>query len=240
MGRKPVIEALHDPSLSIEKILVSRGAHGPEIDTITGMAASRRVEVVEVPETKVTAVARSSRHHQGVVADVVAPAMQHLVDFCETRRRGAQWATSVIVLDRVHNPANVGMILRSATAAGIDGVVVPHKGTADIGPVAIKASAGVAFRATILRSADVEEALDILADNRFTLLGLDSGGEDLFAAELPERAAYVVGNESTGLSTAARSAVDRIISIPLSNDVESLNAAVAASLVAYVATRRQL
>ncbi len=233
MGRKPVIEALHDQTLSFDKILVSQSAKGPEIDTITGMAASRKITIERVAEVKVTAVARSSRHHQGVVADVIAPRMEHLADFCEKRRRGKDWTCSVLVLDRVHNPANVGMILRSATAAGIDGVVVPHKGTADIGPVAIKASAGVAFRASILRTEDTLEALAILEQHRFFVYGLDGSGEPLLNAELPERAAYIIGNESDGLSANAAAACDGLLSIPLANGVESLNAAVAASLVSY-------
>lgn len=240
MGRKPVIEALHDQSLRFDKILVSQTAKGPEIDTINGMAASRKVTIERVAEVKVTAVARSSRHHQGVVADVIAPQMEHLSDFCEKRRRGKDYACSVIVLDRVHNPANVGMILRSATAAGIDGVVVPHKGTADIGPVAIKASAGVAFRASILRAEDTTEALAILEQHRFTLFGLDGAGEPLFDTTLPERAGYIIGNESDGLSPNARAACDQLLSIPLDNGVESLNAAVAASLISYEICRTRM
>lgn len=238
MGRKPVIEALHDDTLQFDKILVSSNAHGAEIDTINGMAASRRITVDRVSEQKVTAVARSSRHHQGVVADVVAPAMQHLGDFCEQRRRGKDWACTVLVLDHVHNPSNVGMILRSATAAGVDGVVVPHRGTADIGPVAIKASAGVAFRAPILRVESTDEAVQILTDHRFELVGVDMGGDDLFTADLPDRAAFIIGNESDGLSPAAAGATTRTVSIPLANGVESLNAAVAASLLAYERRRR--
>ena len=239
MGRKPIIEALHDDTLRIEKILVSESAGGPEIDTITGMAASRRIEVARVSEIKVTAVARTNRHHQGVVADVVVPAMEHLSDFCEKRRRGKDYACSLIVLDQVHNPANVGMILRSATAAGIDGVVVPHKGTAEIGPVAIKASAGVAFRSTILRSDDITEAVAILEQHRFALFGLDGQGKPLFTEELPERAAYLIGNESAGLSATTRAACNGMLAIPLHNQVESLNAAVAASLVSYEVSRRR-
>ena len=233
MGRKPVIEALHDGSLTIDKVLLATNASGPEIDTIMGMAASRRVVVERVSDHKVTAVARSSRHHQGVVADVVAPAMQRLDEFCEQRTRGRDWACSVIVLDHVHNPANVGMILRSATAAGLDGVVVPHRGTADVGAVAIKASAGIAFRAPILRTETTDEAVEILSDHRFTIIGLDRGGESLFGTELPERAAFAIGNESDGLSESVGSRCERILTIPLENDVESLNAAVAAALVAF-------
>lgn len=233
VGRKPAIEALHDRSLTIDKILVATSASGPEIDTILGMAASRRVPVERVSSQKVTAVARSSRHHQGVVADVVAGRMQRLDEFCERRTRGRDWSCRILVLDHLHNPANVGMILRSATAADLDGVVVPHRGTADINAVAIKASAGVAFRAPILRTETTDDAIATLLDHRFTIVGLDRGGEPLFGAELPERAAYVLGNESDGLSPSVRASCDRIITVPLAHDVDSLNAAVAASLVAF-------
>lgn len=233
MGRKPVIEALHDASIVIDKILVAQSASGPEIDTITGMAASRRIPIERVTTQKVTAVARSNRHHQGVVADVVAGGMQLLSDFCERRTRGQDWACSVLVLDHVHNPANVGMILRSATAAGVDGVIVPHRGTADVGAVAIKASAGTAFRAPILRTDTTDEAIDILVDHRFTLVGLDAGGEPLFGADLPDRGAYVIGNESDGLSPSTSARCERTLTIPLVNGVESLNAAVAAALLAF-------
>ena len=128
--------------------------------------------------------------------------------------------------------------MRSATAAGIDGVIVPHKGTAEIGPVAIKASAGVAFRSTILRCETTTDALSTLREHRFQLVGLDGNGMSLFDADLPERAAYVVGNESSGLSDSAAESVDLLLSIPLRNDVESLNAAVAASIVGFELARR--
>ena len=239
MGRKPVIEALHDQSLRFDKILLSGRAQGPEIETIKGMAASRKIAVELVDEAKVTAVARSARHHQGVVADIAAPAMQTLHEFCEQRRRGKDWDCSLLLLDHVHNPANVGMILRSATAAGIDGVIVPHKGTADIGPVAIKASAGVAFRSPIIRCETVDDALGLLAEHRFELFGLDAQGDALFTADLPKRAAYVIGNESAGLSEAASASCGSFLSIPLENGVESLNASVAAALVCYELTRRR-
>ena len=114
---------------------------------------------------------------------------------------------------------------------------MPHKGTADIGPVAIKASAGVAFRASILRTEDTLEALAILEQHRFALYGLDGAGEPLLGAELPERAAYIIGNESDGLSANASASCDSLLSIPLDNGVESLNAAVAAALVSYEVRR---
>lgn len=238
VGRKPVIEALHDQSLNIAKVLISRKSQGPEIASIEGMAASRKIDVERVDEAMVTAIAKSSKQHQGVVADVSAPRMLHVTDFCEGRRRGKDWACSVLVLDGLHNPANVGMILRSATAFGIDGIVVPHKGTAPIGPVAIKASAGIAFKAPIIRSQDTVQALDVLAEHRFEILAVDAGGANIAEAELPERAAYIIGNETVGLSQTALQLVDRTVSIPMASGVESLNAAIAGSVLAHEITRR--
>ena len=100
-------------------------------------------------DNRINALARSGQH-QGVAADIRAKRMQSLPSFLE-QRTGRKYGSIVLVLDGIHNPANLGMILRSATAAGLDGVVVPDEGTAKIGAVAIKASAGVAFKAPILR-----------------------------------------------------------------------------------------
>ena len=172
MGRKPVIEALHDTSLTIDKILVSSRAHGPEIDTINGMAPAEGYRSSMSPNRRSPPWPEQSAP-SGCGCRRGRSAMQSIGDFCEQRTRGKDWACSVLVLDHVHNPANVGMILRSATAAGIDGIVVPFRGTAEVGPVAIKASAGVAFRAPILRATDTAEALTILASHRFTIVGLD-------------------------------------------------------------------
>ncbi|MCU0272524.1 MAG: RNA methyltransferase [Acidimicrobiales bacterium] len=238
-GRKPVLEALADERLRVDKVLVSHGAGGPVVEEIVAAAARRKVPVERVTEQRVSLIAGGSRHHQGVVADVVAPGMQPVEAFLDRRRRGKDWATTVLVLDRVHNPANVGMILRTAVGAGMDGVVVPHAGTADLGPVVLKASAGLAFGATILRSATTEDALDALRAHRFTIVGLAADGDPLFAADLPDRLALVLGNESEGLSPAVRERCDRTVAIPLAEGVESLNVAVAAGIVAYEVVRRR-
>ena len=99
----------------------------------------------------------------------------------------------MLVLDRVTNPANVGMVLRSATAAGLDGVLLPRRGAPAIDPLVVKASAGVAFRAPVLRASTAEDGCVALRDGGFTVLGLDAAGESLMEAELPRRVALVLG-----------------------------------------------
>lgn len=236
-GRKPVVEALTQ-GLPVAKVHVADAAHGAEIDTIRRLARAAGVPVEQVTEARVTAIARSGRHHQGVVADVAAARMAGLEAFL-AERRGRRFATTVLVLDRVHNPANVGMILRVAVAADLDGVVVPEVGTAEVGAVAIKASAGVAFRAPIVRVGTAEEAAEQLCAARFAVVGLDPAGPCLFDAELPERAAFVLGNETDGLSPGVAERCTATVSLPLANGVESLNVATAASVLAYELVRRR-
>jgi 23S rRNA (guanosine2251-2'-O)-methyltransferase len=236
-GRKPVLEAL-ETGQPVARIHLAERLDADFTNRVLDLARAREVRVERTSDRRLTAIARSGQH-QGVVADVQAPRMVPLMAFLE-QRTGRLHATTVLVLDHIHNPANLGMILRTATAAGIDGVVVPDVGTAAVGPVAIKASAGVAFHAPILRVDKVEYAVTQLADARFEIVGLEAGGDSLFDCELAERIAVVVGNETDGLSEEVRAACHRSVSLPLANGVESLNVAVAASVVAYEMVRRAL
>jgi len=236
-GRKPVLEAL-EAGQPVARIHLAERLDADFTNRVLDLARAREVRVERTSDRRLTAIARSGQH-QGVVADVKAPRMVPLMAFLE-QRTGRLHATTVLVLDHIHNPANLGMILRTATAAGIDGVVVPDVGTAAVGPVAIKASAGVAFHAPILRVDKVEYAVTQLDDARFEIVGLEAGGDSLFDCELPERIAVVVGNETDGLSEEVRAACHRYVSVPLANGVESLNVAVAASVVAYEMVRRSL
>ena len=131
---------------------------------------------------RVKKLAGNGRQDQGVFADVVAPRMRPLdAALDDTTLR------SVLVLDGLTTPANVGMILRTATAAGLDGIVVPRRGVASIDPLVVKASAGVAFRAPILKAFTAGEAVAALKERGFHVVGLDADGDDdLFTAHLPE------------------------------------------------------
>jgi len=236
-GRKPVLEALQS-DLVVARVHMVDGARGDSIAEILDAARRRGVTVERTSEHRISAIARNGRHHQGVVADVAAPRMATLGAFLE-QRTGRNHATTVLVLDQIHNPANVGMILRTAAAAGLDGIVVPDAGTAEIGPVAIKASAGVAFAAPILRVDRAEYAVNQLLDARFEVVAVDAGGELLFDAPLGDRVALVLGNETTGLSGEVRERCDRTVSLPLAAGVESLNVAAAAAVVCYELVRRR-
>ncbi len=237
-GRKPVLEALSG-GLAVARVHLADGAKGEIVTELLLVAKQRGVQVTRVSERRVSSISRNPKQDQGVVADVAAPMMAPLMSFIE-QRSGRLHATSVLILDGIHNPANLGMILRTATAAGIDGVVVPSVGTAEIGPLVIKASAGVAFHAPILRIDRAEYAVAQLLDARFEVVAVDAPGEDLFGAQLSDRVALVLGNETTGISPDVREHCSRTVSLPLANNVESLNVSAAAAVVCYELARRTM
>jgi 23S rRNA (guanosine2251-2'-O)-methyltransferase len=185
----------------------------------------------------VKVLACNGRQDQGVIADVVAPGMRTVERFVESLEPGE--GARVIVLDGLTNPANVGMILRSATAAGLSGVLLPRRGAPSIDPLVVKASAGVAFHAPVLRAGTAAAGLAALAEAGFVLLGLDGGGRSsLFTVELPERVAIVVGGETDGLTDEVRGELHDTVAVPMAAGVESLNAACAATLACFELARR--
>jgi 23S rRNA (guanosine2251-2'-O)-methyltransferase len=240
-GRKPVLEALTDPALTVDKIITADNARGDSLSAILSAARARGVPVQRASAHRVKVLAGNGRHDQGVLADVIAPAMRPLADYLEELADlPADTPCALLVLDAVTNPANVGMVLRSATAAGLDGVVMPRRGVPAIDPLVIKASAGVAFRARVLRAATAAEACALLKAAGIRVLGLTSGAPtSLLHDPLPERLALVLGNETEGLSEEVRGQLDGTVSIPMRGGVESLNVASAAAVASYELLRRR-
>jgi 23S rRNA (guanosine2251-2'-O)-methyltransferase len=192
------------------------------------------VPVSRVSAHRVKVLAGNGRQDQGVAADVVAARMRPLAAALPER------PGSVLLLDGVTTPANVGMILRTATAAGIDGVVLPRRGVAGIDPLVIKASAGVAFHAPVLRAGSAGQAAEALGRAGYPLYGLAAGGsESVFDAHLPRPGAYVLGGEHAGVGEAVRAHIGGWLSIPLSAGVESLNVAADAAVLCFELRRRR-
>ena len=234
-GRKPVLEALSDPSLHVDKVVLADTARGPAAREILDAAGRRGVSVQRATPHRVKVLAGNGKQDQGVLADVVAPRMRLLDDALAGRNR----PKTLLLLDGITTPANVGMILRTATAAAIGGIVVPRRGVAGIDPLVVKASAGVAFHAPVLRCATAEEAAALVRAAGYPLYALDAGArQSLFTASLPDRAAFVLGGETAGVSSGVRAQVSRRISIPLHGGVESLNVASAAAVLCFELVRR--
>ena len=237
-GRMPVLEVLQDDAVEVDKVFVARNAHGESVDDIVAAARSRHVTLEMTTAERVTRVSRNGRHDQGVAADIRAPGLAELDEWLGSNTAGR---AQVLLLDGVSNPANVGMIVRVATAAGMTGTVLPRFGNADVGPLVAKASAGTLFRATVLRAETAVDAAEQLRSAGFVLLGLRSEGSgSLFSMDLGERVGFVLGSETQGISPSVSRLIDEWVSIPLSNGVESLNVATAAAVLCYEVARRAM
>ncbi|WP_320672320.1 TrmH family RNA methyltransferase [Patulibacter defluvii] len=237
-GRRAVLEALRDRSLEVAEVIVASGG-GAVPREATKAARERGVAVREESPHRVSLISGNGRQDQGVVADVVAPEMRPLQDRLDRLARKPGLRQRLLVVDGVTTPGNLGLILRSAAGAGLDGIVVPRRGTAELGPQVVKASAGTAWRAPVLRAADAPGALSALTDAGFAILGLDAGAEaSLWELPLPDRVAFLVGGEHAGASSDAAAFVHQWVRIPMPGGIESLNVACATTLVAFEVARR--
>ncbi|HEY3505995.1 MAG TPA: RNA methyltransferase [Actinocatenispora sp.] len=236
-GRMPVLEVLQDRELRVDKLVVADSARGGNLERILAEAARQGVPVRSAPAQRVKLLAGNGKHDQGIIADVVAPRMRTLNEFVRSVRSGGRH--DVLVLDGVNNPANVGMIIRTATAAGVSGVVLPRVGSPDIDPLVIKASAGVAFRASIVRCRTAAEAVRELSGAGFRVHGLSGDGSaSLYRERFGGLSAFVLGNETEGVSRETAGLIDRWVSIPMAGGVESLNVASAAAVLCFDLVRR--
>lgn len=233
-GRKPVLEVLADDGLTVDKVVLADSARGAAATEILRAAGERGVPVQRASAHRVKVLAGNGKQDQGVLADVVAPRMRPLSAALSGRP-----PKSVLVLDGITTPANVGMIIRTATAAGIGGIVVPRRGVASLDPLVVKASAGVAFRAPLLRCATAGEAATELRAAGYRLFGLDGrASRTVFGGDFPDRAAFVLGGETAGVSAEVRGQVHEWLSIPMAGGVESLNVASAAAVLCFELVRR--
>lgn len=237
VGRQAVVEAFRADA-PIRKITVARSARGAAIDEIAQAAQDAGVPVELVQDRKVDLLAGDDRSHQGVVAECEPPTLVDVEAFAAARQ-GRQWVTAILVLDQVHNPSNVGMILRTAAAAGLHGVLLPRHGTAPLGPQVIKAASGIVHSIPILDAATTIDGLEALRNSGFACVGLDASGVDMYVGDFPDRCAFVLGNETSGMAETTVELLDNTFAVPLSNGVESLNVAAAAAVLSYEWARRR-
>ena len=177
-------------------------------------------------------ISRNGRQDQGVAVDILCPAFRS-VDAYLSALPGAP-PQRLLALDGITNPQNRGMIVRSATAGRIDGILWARKGNAALGPLVVKASAGTLYRAPLLVCASLPQALQQCAARGVEICTLAAQARHtLFEHRAAGHCIYVLGNESEGVSEAVSQLADTALSIPMSNRVESLNVAVTAGLIAY-------
>ena len=176
--------------------------------------------------------------HQGVIAVINPEALYTPLDDIRAALKEKE-NPCIVILDELHDPHNVGAIIRSAAAFGASAILLPEHNQAPITGTVIKTSAGMVFRVPIVRIGNVNQTIRTLKDDGFWFYGLVMAGDtDLPKAVFDTPTAFVVGNESVGIREKTLELCDVKLTIPMNPDCESLNASVAASVVLYEWSRK--
>ena len=231
-GINPVLEALR--AGRVKALRVGNRADD-RLKQLLALAAERGVPVRRVPAD---ALERESRRgvHQGVVAEIEKAAGYSLDEIV----RGASGPPLLVVVDGVEDPHNLGAILRTADAAGADGVIVQSRRSAALDGVAAKASAGAVAHVKIAEVVNIARAVEELKEAGVWTIGLAGEGADAYdAIDYTLPTAVVVGAEGAGIRRLVRERCDRLASIPMRGHVSSLNVSVAAGIVLFEAVRQR-
>ncbi|HEY7884343.1 MAG TPA: RNA methyltransferase [Cellvibrionaceae bacterium] len=232
-GRKPVLEALQQPGVEPYRLhLAESNKSAPIIDDIRTLAQKRGAEICYHNRQALSRISKNAKQDQGVAVDLVCSGLQTLDSFLQNNRHKPY---TLLALDGITNPQNLGMIIRSATAGNIDGIILPSKGSASIDPLVIKASAGTVFRATLLRTEQaMAKSLQHCRDQGADICGLSShAARTLKQFSTQGACVFVLGNETDGISKEVENICNLWVKIPMNNGVESLNVAVTAALIAF-------
>jgi len=230
-GRNAVLEALEDSSLTIHKLhLSTSNKSAPQLDKMVRLANQRDIEIAYHDKKALSRISKNSKQDQGVALDIIMPKAISADEFLSTYD-----SYRVIALDGIHNPQNLGMIIRSATAGDIDAIILPTKNSAQISPLVIKASVGTLFKLPIIKTNSLTNTLKKFQDSKAKLYTLSSHAKLSYKDEVyTKRTVFVLGNESEGVNREVERLCECSISIPMSRGVESLNVAVTASLLAFL------
>lgn len=233
-GINPVLEALRAGRVTALRVGHRGGARMQEL---LSLAAERGVRVHRVEQDHLDRLAKGGVH-QGVVADVEDAS----VDFSVGELiRGANGPALLVVLDGIEDPHNLGAILRTADAAGVDGVVVQNRRAAALGGAAAKASAGAVAHVRIAQVVNIARAIDELKESGVWTVGLAGEAETAYdAIDFTVPTAIVLGAEGSGLRRLVREKCDFRARIPMHGRVSSLNVSVAAGVVLFEAVRQRI
>jgi 23S rRNA (guanosine2251-2'-O)-methyltransferase len=218
----------------IERLFVAEGVREDErLLALMALAVERGAEIDRVPRLMLDDVIRGA-NHQGVALEAEPYRDTPFEDLIEQ-------PGTILVLDHLQDPQNVGTLFRAAEAAGVAGVVLPQDRAAEITPAVVNASAGAVEHLRIATVPNLARALESLKRGGRWVVGLDAGpgSSDIFSAEIPVPAVLVVGAEGSGIGANLRKHCDLLLALPMRGKVESLNAATAGAIALYEVMRRE-
>ncbi|MBI3932333.1 MAG: 23S rRNA (guanosine(2251)-2'-O)-methyltransferase RlmB [Acidobacteria bacterium] len=234
-GINPVLEALNAGTRHFDRLLIVKGLRNRRVSEAIGRASQMgiplRFEAREALDRLAGGVA-----HQGIIAVVSAKPVIGLEDLLAAVRAPAL----VVVLDGVEDPRNLGAILRTAEAAGADGVVLPERHSAGLSEAVGRSSAGALEYVRVARVGNVAQAIETLKTRGLWVVGFDAAGTERWdVVDLRRPVALVLGGEGRGIRRLVRERCDHLVSLPLFGHVSSLNVSVAAGIALYEVIRQR-
>ena len=235
VGRNPVMEALKSGK-SIDTIYVNSDAGG-SIGAITRIARERGIVIKNVSDQKLTQMCAGASH-QGIIASGACAEYVSVEDILNiSKKKGT--APFIIICDEIEDPHNLGAIIRTAEAAGADGIIIPKRRSASLNATVFKTSAGAASWLPVARVANLGAAIDELKKNGVWIYGTDASGSDYTKASFTGSAAFVIGSEGFGMGRLIKEKCDFLVKLPMFGKITSLNASVAAGIFMYEAVRQR-
>ena len=236
-GRNAVIEAFRSGK-TIDKVFILDGCQDGPIQTIKREAKKHDCIVQFVRKERLDQLSETG-HHQGVIAYAAAYNYAEVEDILALAREKNE-PPFIFLLDKIEDPHNLGAIIRTANLAGAHGVIIPKRGAAGLTATVARTSAGALNYTPVAKVTNMAATIEELKKEGLWFVCADMGGEVMYKLNLKGAIGLVIGNEGEGVSRLVREKCDYIASIPMKGDIDSLNASVAAGVLAYEIVRQRL
>ena len=236
-GRNAVIEA-YRAGRPIDKLFILDGCQDGPILTIKREAKAKQTPVKFVTKERLDQLSETGKH-QGVIAYAAAYEYATVEEILDNARQKGE-APFLFLLDNIEDPHNLGAIIRTANLAGAHGVIVPKNRAAGLTAVVAKTSAGALNFTPVARVTNLAKTIEELKKEGIWFVCADMGGTTMYDLNLKGPIGLVIGNEGEGVGRLVKEKCDMIASIPMKGDIDSLNASVAAGILAYEVVRQRM
>ena len=236
-GRNAVIEA-YRAGRPIDKLFILDGCQDGPILTIKREAKAKQTPVKFVTKERLDQLSETGKH-QGVIAYAAAYEYATVEEILDNARQKGE-APFLFLLDNIEDPHNLGAIIRTANLAGAHGVIVPKNRAAGLTAVVTKTSAGALNFTPVARVTNLAKTIEELKKEGIWFVCADMGGTTMYDLNLKGPIGLVIGNEGEGVGRLVKEKCDMVASIPMKGNIDSLNASVAAGVLAYEIVRQRL
>lgn len=236
-GRNAVLEAFRSGK-TIDKLFIQDGCHDGPIQSITREARKKDVILTFVPKERLDQMSSSGKH-QGVIAYGAAYEYAQVEDMLNLARERGE-PPFLFLLDGIEDPHNLGAIIRTANLAGAHGVIIPKRRAAGLTAVVAKTSAGALNYTPVAKVTNLSSAIAELKERGLWFVCADMKGESMYRLNLTGPIGLVIGGEGKGAGKLVKENCDMTAAIPMKGEIDSLNASVAAGVLAYEIVRQRL